>query len=193
MSHKINKKEKLLDAAAEAFWVNGYDSTSLADIAKSSGVPLGNIYYYFKTKSAIAEGVAEIFVSETKHSLNTIDMTRRDPAEKLIAFIDLLRESADSRARLGCPLASGIRDFSGSVPAAQRRTNEVFETIFNWLSQVLANTGDRTAKRHARAIIARWQGAIVLSHGSGSKQFLLEALSELEQEITSWTRQLDHA
>ena len=189
MPRKSNKREKLLDAAAEAFWVNGYGSTSLADIATSSDVPLGNIYYYFKTKAAIAEGVSEIFVAETRQSLEEINEKDKDPIKRLTAFINLLRDSAESRAKLGCPLASGIRDFSDCVPTALTRTNEVFDTLVTWLSQILEDAQDKDAKRHARIIITRWQGSIVLSHGSGSKQFLMEALDELEQDIIAWTKQ----
>ena len=54
MARKSDKRERLLDAAAESFWVDGYAATSLADIAERSQVPVGNIYYYFKTKAAIA-------------------------------------------------------------------------------------------------------------------------------------------
>ncbi|MEP3232100.1 MAG: TetR/AcrR family transcriptional regulator [Hyphomicrobiales bacterium] len=193
MPRKSNKREKLLDAAAEAFWVNGYGSTSLADIATSSDVPLGNIYYYFKTKAAIAEGVSEIFVAETRQSLEEINQKHKSPVDRLIAFIDLLRESAESRAKLGCPLASGIRDFSDCVPTALSRTNEVFDTLVGWLSQVLEDAQDKKAKQHARAIITRWQGSIVLSHGSGSEQFLTEALDDLEQDIIAWTEQRANA
>ena len=189
MPKQSNKREKLLDAAAEAFWINGYGSTSLADIATSSNVPLGNIYYYFKTKAAIAEGVSEIFVAETRQSLEEINQKQKDPIDRLIAFINLLRESAESRAKLGCPLASGIRDFSNCVPTALTRTNEVFDTLVTWLSQVLKDAQDKDAKRHARIIITRWQGSIVLSHGSGSQQFLMEALDDLEQDIIAWTKQ----
>lgn len=189
LPRKTNKREKLLDAAAEAFWVNGYGSTSLADIATSSDVPLGNIYYYFKTKAAIAEGVSEIFVAETQQSLEEINLKYKNPIDRLIAFIDLLRESAGSRAKLGCPLASGIRDFSDCVPTALTRTNEVFDTLVGWLGQVLEDAQDDKAKQHARAIITRWQGSIVLSHGSGSEQFLTEALDDLEQDIIAWTKQ----
>ena len=189
LPRKSNKREKLLDAAAEAFWTNGYGSTSLADIATSSDVPLGNIYYYFKTKAAIAEGVSEIFVAETQQSLEEINQKHKDPVERLIAFINLLRDSAESRAKFGCPLASGIRDFSDFVPTALTKTNEVFDTLVIWLSQVLETAQDKDAKRHARTIITRWQGSIILSHGSGSKQFLMEALDELEQDIIAWTKQ----
>lgn len=193
MAKRSEKREKLLDAAAEAFWVNGYGSTSLADIAKISNVPLGNIYYYFKTKSAIAEGVSEIFVSETRQSLEEINRQHKEPTDRLIAFIGLLRAGAGSRAKRGCPLASGIRDFSDSVPTALRQTNEVFDTLIGWLSQILAEAQDKNAKRHARAIITRWQGSIVLSHGSGSEKFLMEALNDLEHDIIAWTRQVEHA
>jgi AcrR family transcriptional regulator len=45
------KREALVLAAAELFWMRGFEASSLADIAEASGVPLGNVYYYFKTKA----------------------------------------------------------------------------------------------------------------------------------------------
>ena len=35
----------------------GFNLTTLADIAQEANVPLGNVYYYFKTKESIAEAV----------------------------------------------------------------------------------------------------------------------------------------
>lgn len=188
MARRSDKRERLLDAAAEAFWVDGFAATSLADIAERSGVPVGNIYYYFKTKAAIAEGVADIFIESSLQSLNDIDRTNHTPTEKLRAFISLLKESAEPRAKRGCPLANAIRDFSPSVPVAAETTNSVFTTLIGWISQTLNKSGDRNAVRHARIAIARWQGAIVLAQGTGEAKILIEALNELEADLLLWAK-----
>jgi AcrR family transcriptional regulator len=39
---------------------NGFEATSLADIAREAKVPLGNVYYYFKTKDEIGEAIVEL-------------------------------------------------------------------------------------------------------------------------------------
>lgn len=58
MARKVsNKRERLLKAADELFLQKGTDLTTLADIAHASDVPLGNVYYYFKTKGEIISDV----------------------------------------------------------------------------------------------------------------------------------------
>ena len=44
-----DKRKKLICAAKKLFTENGYQATTLAMIATESGVPLGNVYYYFKS------------------------------------------------------------------------------------------------------------------------------------------------
>ncbi|NLW69554.1 MAG: TetR/AcrR family transcriptional regulator [Eubacteriaceae bacterium] len=57
---QIQKKEirdKIIISATEVFAQNGYKGASLREIAKSAGVTAGNIYSYFKSKSALFEAV----------------------------------------------------------------------------------------------------------------------------------------
>ena len=56
------KRERLVAAAVALAYEQGYRRTTLADIAEQSGVPLGNVYYYFRTKDemmAFALGTEE--------------------------------------------------------------------------------------------------------------------------------------
>ena len=50
---KYNKCTCLLEAANKLVHQQGFNQTTLADIAKAAQVPLGNVYYYFKTKEDI--------------------------------------------------------------------------------------------------------------------------------------------
>ena len=52
-----DKRERLLDAARDLIHEHGFAKTTLADIAAASGVPLGNVYYYFRTKEDIGAAV----------------------------------------------------------------------------------------------------------------------------------------
>jgi AcrR family transcriptional regulator len=53
------KRERLVAAAAQMLHQQGVEATTLADIAKAAGIPLGNVYYYFKAKSDIITAVIE--------------------------------------------------------------------------------------------------------------------------------------
>jgi TetR/AcrR family transcriptional regulator, transcriptional repressor for nem operon len=57
MPRKTDKRVRLVDAAKALIHRQGFNLTTLADIAQEADVPLGNVYYYFKTKEAIGEAV----------------------------------------------------------------------------------------------------------------------------------------
>jgi AcrR family transcriptional regulator len=51
--HGRERKQQLLDAAAELFTDRGYSATRIVDICQSAGVAKGLFYWYFPTKSAL--------------------------------------------------------------------------------------------------------------------------------------------
>lgn len=54
---KDKVRENILDAAKAAFLENGYQKTSMRDIATASGITPGNIYRYFESKEAVFDAV----------------------------------------------------------------------------------------------------------------------------------------
>lgn len=51
--HGLERKQQLLDAAAELFAARGYSATRIADICREAGVAKGLFYWYFPTKGAL--------------------------------------------------------------------------------------------------------------------------------------------
>src|SRR5260370_7426417 len=60
----IDKRSRLVSAAVGLAYQNGFGGTSLADIAREAKVPLGNVYYYFKTKDEIGEAIVELRLAQ---------------------------------------------------------------------------------------------------------------------------------
>jgi len=52
------KRELILEAARDLFVEKGYEETTIADIAKATGVAVGTVYLYFHNKHEIYTGVA---------------------------------------------------------------------------------------------------------------------------------------
>lgn len=50
---KDDVKNKILKSSEELFLMNGYNQTSLNDVAKKCGISKSNIYNYFKSKNSI--------------------------------------------------------------------------------------------------------------------------------------------
>ena len=64
----MSKKDNILQTATRLFSEKGYRNTSIAELAKITGVAEGTIFYHFKTKDelylAILENVRETLVRE---------------------------------------------------------------------------------------------------------------------------------
>lgn len=61
---KLDKKNRLISAAIEAFNEKGLEQTKIADIVKIAGVAQGTYYLYFPSKLAIMPAIAEVVVEK---------------------------------------------------------------------------------------------------------------------------------
>jgi|SRR5574344_1419533 AcrR family transcriptional regulator len=53
------RRTEILDSATKLFAEKGYDSTSVTDIMNEVGIAKGTLYYHFKSKEEILDGIIE--------------------------------------------------------------------------------------------------------------------------------------
>ena len=51
--HNARQKKKMIDKAGALFWVKGYDSTSMREIARICKFEPSNVYNYFRSKEQL--------------------------------------------------------------------------------------------------------------------------------------------
>jgi AcrR family transcriptional regulator len=180
------RRDALIQAAAALFWIKGYSGTSLADVAKTSEVPLGNLYYYYKTKADLALGVANFFVDETTQLIESVSQEKSDPRERLRFLVERMRATQGKRLSYGCPISAACRDFRETAPEASARAGESFALLIAFIAQELAKTGRKpsVALVKARHVIAEWQGGIALAHGLQQPNVLAETYARMERTLT---------
>lgn len=67
---KGNKKQEILDASLELFSVQGFEATSISQIAEAVGIQKSSLYSHFRSKQAILDALEkEILEQYEKHSL----------------------------------------------------------------------------------------------------------------------------
>lgn len=159
-------REAIVSSAARLFWQHGYHGASLADVAKEAEMPVGNLFYYFKTKSDLALAVAAGFAADTQDMLDGISVSAPDPRKRLMLLGERLAASQRARLTHGCPVAAAVRDFRMDARPASDKAAEVFTLIAGFVSSELVRSGQRPALALAagRAAVAEWQGGIVLGH-----------------------------
>ena len=84
---KTDKRSRLIHTAVNLAYRRGFRTTSIADIAEAAKVPVGNVYYYFKTKDEIGAAIVEQRLLELRTLQEQWDQ-RGSPKERLLACIE---------------------------------------------------------------------------------------------------------
>ncbi len=79
-------RERILNAARDLFGERGVDATSIREIARTAGVNLGMIHYFFKTKDNLVDAVLERYFGNVAEALDSVPAAGT-PREKLAAAI----------------------------------------------------------------------------------------------------------
>ncbi len=178
-------RDSLVSAAARLFWQRGYSATSIADLAAEANIPVGNIYYYFRSKADVAYAVADAFVRDTEDMISEITTSSADPKARLALLVERLAASQRSRIAHGCPVAGALRDFRSDAPKASERAAEVFSIISAFISAEVGRTGTRPAIALGlgRAAVAEWQGGIVLGSALREGSIVSESARRLSRIV----------
>ena len=82
---RAGKRERLVASAGDLMHRQGVPATTLAQVAEAADVPVGNVYYYFKTKDDLIRAVIDDRVAGVRGMLAALDQ-RRSPATRLKAL-----------------------------------------------------------------------------------------------------------
>ncbi len=85
----VATKSKILENAIKLFAKNGFDATSMDDVAKKSGVNKAMIYYYYKNKSSLYQEVMSGILSKLHKKIEKEHKKCKTPFEKLESFIKI--------------------------------------------------------------------------------------------------------
>jgi AcrR family transcriptional regulator len=179
------KRAVLVRSARELLHEQGFAGTTLADIAERSGVPLGNVYYYFKTKEAIAAAVISAREAELRALFATWTAKHRDPRARLRCLVRAPLGSTDAVINFGCPYGSLCQELEklGARAPLAKSSSRLLGLYIEFAEQQLLASGVR--RREATALstelIAALQGTALLAHTMRSPTLLASQLKRLER------------
>ena len=68
-----NTRGKIIDAAWQLFYHQGYDDTTVEEIIEESGTSRGSFYHYFQGKDALLSTLSDVFDQKYDELIETID------------------------------------------------------------------------------------------------------------------------
>ncbi|MEZ5690800.1 MAG: TetR/AcrR family transcriptional regulator [Rickettsiales bacterium] len=181
-----SKKERLIESAAILFHQNGLMSTSLADIAKHADIPIGNVYYYFKTKDDLA--LAAIEKRKTHFTSLYIYLSENiiDPRERLIEVVNYYNNVRDEYTKYGCPIGKAVNDADIEKEPIAKAAASVFADFVVWAEIQFEELGhEKNAQKYAISLMAGIQGAAVMAKAFKNPQILADEASRLINWIES--------
>ena len=183
--NSTSKSERLVEAAAKRFHRHGLSASSIAEVAGDAGIPPGNVYYYFRTKDALAVAVQDFWQRRTADALDEIDARHDDAGSRLIDYLDRSEGNASLYADSGCPIAALSRDFRGGGATLTALAGRIFEQQAAWLERQFAAIGvpQRERQNAAWAILTAIQGGIGLAHAIHSETPFLAAIADARGRV----------
>jgi AcrR family transcriptional regulator len=149
----VQRVAELLDASAELFAENGYDATTMTQIAQHAGASIGSLYQFFPSKEALAEALFGRYVQRVTSLLE--DLVQRAPglssarlAKRVIDLILDVRSDRDAAAAL-----------SGSIAGIVERRKPLRDATRRQIAAILRATNPKLPEKtaaEAAAVIAHF-------------------------------------
>ena len=161
---KADKRTRLIEAAAKLVYERGFANTALSDIAREAEVPLGNIYYYFKTKAEIGDAIIAQQLAAFE-SQRLIWERAGTPKGRLRALIQMTIDNRHMLARGGCPTGSLCAELHKGDGMLADSASRPFTALLAWIESQFEALGTREKKRAlALHLLAALQGVSLLAN-----------------------------
>lgn len=173
----INRKEQILETAAELLQSRSFSSFSYKDIMDRIGIAKPTIHHHFSTKADLGLALIDHYIETTKVALEGINQKHRKPWDRIEGYFNWMSGIMLSGNKI-CP--TGILQAEYNVIPEKMRKSLSFRTQFiqTWLATVLADgkaegTMEFPGKPedHALLIHSAIQGALQQARAEGAKKF----------------------
>ncbi|MFY1652883.1 TetR/AcrR family transcriptional regulator [Solwaraspora sp. WMMB762] len=190
-------RQRIVAGAADMISRRGLTATSIRQMAKHAGAPLGSTYHYFP------DGKQQLATEAVRHTGETIARSLRKelqagPAAGLSAFLAMWRTIVvDTNFRAGCPvLAVAVEEPpTDETSPALAAAAEAFQEWEDLLAASLREHGadPDQADQAATLIVAAVEGTVAMCRAKRSIEPLDRTAEQLHQLIRSLIRQREEA
>jgi AcrR family transcriptional regulator len=185
-------RERLMNAAFEEVYHNGFQGSDLKAILAKAGVTKGALYHHFDGKEALGHAVVEQVIARITQDkwlapLDDVD----DPIDALLGILDNTGTS-DAEVNGGCPLNNLAQEMSPLDEGFRRRLSEIFA---NWiggvtdalrLGQINGKVrNDIDARDTATFVVAAYEGYISLAKTAQDSRVLVAGMKQLRVYLES--------
>ncbi|MCH0567033.1 MULTISPECIES: TetR/AcrR family transcriptional regulator [unclassified Streptomyces] len=180
------KRERLVGAASELLHQNGVARTSLAKVAAAADVPLGNVYYYFKTKDELVRAVIAAHAEAIRTELASLERQYPFPLDRLKAFARSLARSGADVSRHGCPHGTLCSELGKHEDGLDTAAAALMGEYVDWAGEQFRLLGKQEEARDlALTLVSVFQGASLLTHTFRDPDVMRGQAEQLERWLVT--------
>jgi len=180
---EADKRTRLIETAMKLAYKRGFRETSLADIAEAAHVPVGNVYYYFKTKEELAEAVVERRLEEFRALRERLDALS-SPKKRLLGFLEVIQGNREQLARGGCPFGTLCSELHKEGADLAKKSAALFNEPMGWLKKQFEAVGHaRDSRELAVHLFSAFQGMAVVAYGGNDPELVVMEVKRLKDWI----------
>lgn len=189
-------RQRILDAASDAFQRRGYHATSMHDLMEAADVPAGSMYHCFPTKKGLALAVISERVAPAVNETWIAPLLGAEDARTgiLSVFQDVAASIERRRGKaIGCPVSNLAVELALVDREFQAALAAVFEqwgsAVRERLSREVRSDSERAqVSALATAIVASFSGAMTLAKTGQSATPIRECARVIEQLLGNTPR-----
>jgi AcrR family transcriptional regulator len=183
---QTDKRDRLIQTAVTLVYQQGFHQTTLADIAKQAQVPLGTVYYFFKTKEAIGEALVEHYLRNYREVCQQMD-NDPNPRVRLQAFIQLMLGEGQRLSQGGCPIGTLCSELHKQGGPLAHQASRIFNELLDWLATQFRALGKGEESRDlAVHLLSAVEGATLLTQSFHTPEYIEREAEQLTQWIRSF-------
>ena len=183
---QTGKRERLIQTAVTLVHQQGFHHTTLADIAQQAQVPLGTVYYFFKTKEAIGEALVEYYLRTYREACQQWN-SEPDPKARLEAFIQAMLGDGQRLSQSGCPIGTLCSELHKQSGPLAHHASGIFNELLAWLATQFRALGKgEESEDLAVHLLSAVEGATLLTQSFHTPEYIE---SEAKQ-LTHWIRSI---
>ena len=182
------KRERLVAGASKLLHHNGAAATSLAEIAQAADVPLGNVYYYFKSKDALIRAVLAERIEEVDTMLNNLDAIPA-PTDRLKALVRRWDHMREVVARYGCPFGTLACELDRRSDGLDVEAAGPIRRILDWSAAQIQHLSSADPHELAITLLAGVQGGALLANALRDPDIMSGEVQRLERWIDTLAAQ----
>ncbi|MBT3366648.1 MAG: TetR/AcrR family transcriptional regulator [Nitrospina sp.] len=185
MPRTSDKREKLVESAGKLFHQVGFNQTSIADIAEHSGVPLGNVHYYFKTK---ADLVSEVLGHRKKSIESWFEELEKitNPKDRLIGMLGEMEEMKHKVVKYGCPVGSLCQELDKERMPVSKQADGLIKIQLKWVTGQFRQMGKKDAEELGLQWMSSIHGTALMANAMKDPKIIDSGIRRLK----SWIRKL---